>query len=904
MFEGSDLDVSQFENGFIIEKKTYLEARQDVPVFEELIVHGYRQSLHYSRKIKKESIDILDVVASTEFAQYPDLNLAESLQRLPGVTITREAGEGRLVSLRGISPEFTLVTLNGMPVLANNDSPMDSRGQKQRDRAFDFNIFSTDLFDQATAMKSYSAEQNPGGVAGTIALKTARPFDHPGFNSSVSFQMGANDYTDDVATKGSALLSHTGEHWGGLFSYSYSQRESQERGANTFRWRNIKIEDALLDELDTSIQSGLINGDYVIPRGNRYSVWNKSQERFGVGAVLQYDSDAHKITLDMLYAELNDKRTEFHLYPRGSQSTPVIPYETKILDVEINKENELIFARYQNARVASESRQQFVATDYKQIVLHTQHDLSPTTILNGLLGIEQSEFNVPYSNKVYMQSMSDINIDYRKDRFFADIDYYNSDLLNPNSWRMSEIDQEYYQAATEFNTFNISIKNQISNRMSWQLGSDHVWFTNSALTLFSDDIFKNEWALFEENDNINDNDTYGQESSSKDNTVPTQFTSQLHAHPKQDWLILNTDKTLEYYGINRNILHNAEQEITSRLEGDLSVYSTSIYIESSLKYDSLSLKGALRYQLNTTKISYNNKYTSKNDWTAILPSLNMTWTIDENWIAKMGLSKNVTKPRLTDLSTAPSYDLDTQTVFDDNSDLLPYSSNNIDLSLESYWSKSDLFSISLFYKNINDYIVTQSTTAIFDETEISQYWQDSPFPSGETITLIKKENTDTAKLYGLETHLQHQFSYFHPPWNRFGINIQTSLMHGNISYHDDTTGEKLFEKPMPFLSKKSTGITLYYGSSTLSCRMSFNYRDSYIYRVNSSVLSDEDETGFHSTLYLDIQFAYQLKPKWEFKIEVFNLSNEREEQYSDSSNRPYNTTTSGRSIYTGISFKY
>ncbi len=111
-------------------------------------------------------------------AKFPELNLAESLQRLPGVQITREAGEGRRISLRGLGPDFTRVQLNGMEVLGNVDSAQDSRGQRSRDRAFDFNIFASELFSKVEVEKTFQAAQNEGGMAGTVGLFTGKPFDY------------------------------------------------------------------------------------------------------------------------------------------------------------------------------------------------------------------------------------------------------------------------------------------------------------------------------------------------------------------------------------------------------------------------------------------------------------------------------------------------------------------------------------------------------------------------------------------------------------------------------------------------------------------------------------------------------------------------------------------------------
>ena len=96
---------------------------------DAIVVQGFRKSLGAARAIKKDSAIVADVIVAEDMGKFPDLNLAESLQRLPGVAINREGGEGRRVSLRGLGPDFTRVQLNGMEVLGNVDSPMDSRGQ-------------------------------------------------------------------------------------------------------------------------------------------------------------------------------------------------------------------------------------------------------------------------------------------------------------------------------------------------------------------------------------------------------------------------------------------------------------------------------------------------------------------------------------------------------------------------------------------------------------------------------------------------------------------------------------------------------------------------------------------------------------------------------------------------------
>src|SRR5262249_8799997 len=106
-----------------------------------VVVTGYRHSLSEAREIKRNSAIEVDAIVAEDMAKFPELNLAESLQRLPGVQINREAGEGRRISLRGLGPDFARVQLNGMEVLGNVDSAQDSRGQRSRDRAFALTIY-------------------------------------------------------------------------------------------------------------------------------------------------------------------------------------------------------------------------------------------------------------------------------------------------------------------------------------------------------------------------------------------------------------------------------------------------------------------------------------------------------------------------------------------------------------------------------------------------------------------------------------------------------------------------------------------------------------------------------------------------------------------------------------------
>ena len=210
-------------------------------VVGEVVVAGYRKSLIEARAIKKESVIEKDAIVAEDMAKFPELNLAESLQRLPGVQITREAGEGREIALRGLGPDFSRVQLNGMEVLGNNDSAMDSLGQRTRDRAFDFNIFASELFSKVEVEKTFEAAQNEGGMAGTVGLFTGKPFNYgEGFKGALTFKAGTNQYTKDFQPRIAALFSQNwDDKFGVAVSVAYAKRETTEQGHDNYNYDQI-----------------------------------------------------------------------------------------------------------------------------------------------------------------------------------------------------------------------------------------------------------------------------------------------------------------------------------------------------------------------------------------------------------------------------------------------------------------------------------------------------------------------------------------------------------------------------------------------------------------------------------------------------------------------------------------
>mgnify|MGYP001817543728 FL=1 len=206
-------------------------------VLEEVRVTGFRSSLEQAVALKRDAVNSRDSIVTEDMGKMPDLNLAEALQRVPGVTIAREGGEGRNVTLRGLGPAFTRVTLNGMEV-PSSAGGLDSSGGVNRGRSFDFNVFSAEHFNRIDINKSPTASIEEGGIAGTVELYTARPLDNPGLNASIYGQAGYNDLSEKWTPKFTAFLSSTNEAetFGFLLTAAYTERTTWQDGFGTVRW--------------------------------------------------------------------------------------------------------------------------------------------------------------------------------------------------------------------------------------------------------------------------------------------------------------------------------------------------------------------------------------------------------------------------------------------------------------------------------------------------------------------------------------------------------------------------------------------------------------------------------------------------------------------------------------------
>jgi TonB-dependent receptor len=194
------------------------------PGQQQIVITGFRASLHSALNEKRRATVEIDAINAEDIADFPDANLAESLQRLPGVSIDRDNGEGRSITVRGLGGDFNRTRINGLEALSTAGAN-DAGSSPNRSRSFDYNTFASELFSSIKVQKTSSAETDEGSLGATIDLTTARPFDYKGSTFALStegnYQKNSKKWSPRIAGLASTKFFHG--KMGLLVSAAYSK---------------------------------------------------------------------------------------------------------------------------------------------------------------------------------------------------------------------------------------------------------------------------------------------------------------------------------------------------------------------------------------------------------------------------------------------------------------------------------------------------------------------------------------------------------------------------------------------------------------------------------------------------------------------------------------------------------
>jgi TonB-dependent receptor len=282
----------------------------------EIVVTGIRASLDRAMDVKRNSSGVVDAINAEDMGKFPDSNLAESLQRISGVSIDRRNGEGTQITVRGFGPSFNLITLNGRNMPA---SQIGARGGINSSRSFDMSNIASEGISAVEVYKTGKAHVQSGGIGATVNLKTLRPMDHEGFKASIGAKALADTTVQvgrDVTPELSGIVSWSNDIVGLSLTASHQERDSAQAGVFTNNWADYSGTYANQAFLGNGTPTSgphpaIVSGVQVGQQANhtpgiRYHYGDYERTRDNIQAVVQF-RPVENLTATLDYTEANQE---------------------------------------------------------------------------------------------------------------------------------------------------------------------------------------------------------------------------------------------------------------------------------------------------------------------------------------------------------------------------------------------------------------------------------------------------------------------------------------------------------------------------------------------------------------------------------------------------------------------
>ena len=890
------------------------KAAEDIEVIE--VTGSFRDSLSNALNVKRQSDSAIDAIMAEDIADFPDLNLAESLQRIPGVAISRAAGEGRQITVRGLGPDFTRVRINGMEAISTSGGT-DQIGGANRGRGFDFNTFSSDLFSSLTVRKTASADVEEGSLGSTVDLRAARPFDYEGFTFSASGQLGYNDLSEKNDPKASFLISdHFADgKFGALISGSFSERSLKDQGASSVRWANVN-DFGRYKGSTTATELNTINNAFR-PRLPRYDSYTHEMERVGASAAFQYrPNDDTKIDLDMLYASTDATRNEIFLQgilnaganrPTTATAASGNTGNMNVLEYFIDDTNTMTYGKFENATVRAENRFDELGTDFHQVNLNFAHHINDNWKIDAMVGTAVSKFDNPVQTTLVMEKTgAAFSYDYRDGARQSPILSFGDSIFQPTGWTSNSVRLRPLGAENQFDSAELNLTWTVNDVWTLKGGLHQKDFSfesfearrqteNGAGIVYTPDLIKTYNSGLGPNPNWLVPDfaaidaKYGIYSNSGVFTVSRDFRRDdnysAEENTKGIWLMANFNTYLNEAPFWGNAgVRRVETEQSSTAWATVGVTPTQVTVEH--KYDEL------------------------------LPSLNLNYEPWEDVIVRFGYAEVMARAGLGAIrpNVSVSVSGSARSVAGGNPYLEPTRAKTYDLGLEMYFSDESMLGIALFQKDIDSHVQTLRETKAFTETGLPVsaavaactagpgYGEATGCTENVDWSVTTPLNGPGGDLKGYEVSYQLPFTFLPDFWNRFGFIGNYTHVSAQMDYIN-TTGVVQATRDLTGLSRSTVAATLYYEHEKLNARVSLAKRDKYL--TTAIGRENNDMEGTNATTNVDASMSYAFTEQWKVSFEALNLTNEVDDQWVDSAgDRLTYYHETGRQYYLGVQYKY
>lgn len=876
---------------------------------DEVVVTGFRSSLQKSLNLKRDAIVVRDSIVAEDIGKFPEANVAEALQRIPGVYLSRDgaSNEGQRISIRGLGSDYNVTTINGAPVRATSSSNV---GGSSRD--FNYDVFASELFGRVDFYKTPLAELEEGGIGGVVDLQTPRPFDSPGRHIRYQVVGSYNDKSKHLDPAGFALISNTWGNFGALFALAHSKSVNNRSGFEATGGYNSHALGSqspnkgpfavTLDFADPRYNRGALTQAQIengyLPRFYRYYGGENTRERTGAVGSLQYQNDKLNISVDGLYSKLQDSLDEytFGLPIRNSKTTNTAaqaggPGHNGLvpINVTLDTATNLLEGAFGNTSYLGESYFYNSQTEFKLASFDASYQLTDKLKVTAQGSLSKSDAYFTGNRLIANLYGVTTTIDYTDDHVYPGLSAPGVDFTNPNNyqdfgvgfdWRR-EIDKEKTAklfADWDYGLFGVeghlkggfsyvSTRKNTTKRNATAAGTAKINALGAATlrgamlrdvpldNLVIGSGFPQAWATFSRDYVMSTFDPIGMAKA-----TPIDFNASFGAEEEIKTAFVQSD-------LKREIL---DREL--RVNVGVRYSETNTHIDNYLR----QTNGAVTtYVPNQADGSYKNT----------LPSASFAYDVTDKLIWRGSWGKTITRASLSIIAanTVIPNIYDTRAT-SGNPDLLPQTSTNYDTGVEWYFGRGGILSAGFFWKELKDTTVSTTTTVPFSslglpDTALAPIFQNPATGKVDPslpITLATYYNQGSIKLDGYELAYQQSFDFLPGIWS--GLGALASFTHVNTSGYDyKTTGGKILN--VNTVPKYSYSLTGYYEKGPFGLRLSYNYKAKNIIETTNN---GSDLQRWHSGVgFLDGNATYKINDSIEVRVDALNLTNALTYDYFD-----------------------
>ncbi len=904
-------------------------ANDAVATEDEIVVTGFRASLDKALDVKRESVAAVDAIVAEDIAKFPDQNLAESLQRIPGITIQRDGGEGRGITVRGLGSQFTRVRVNGLETVATSTDGASAN----RDRAFDFNVFASELFSSIVVHKTASAELDEGSLGAVVDLNTGNPLaGKSGFTAALSAQGSYNDLSEKVGPRVAGLLSWVNDAGtlGFAVSAAYSDQKTLELGNNTVRWAQARF-----DSVDGTpcFSTNNAGGTYVPsaacnevalafhPRIPRYGEIAHDKKRLGVTGSIQFaPTDATKISLDGLYSSFKHQRRERwgEVLLRSNERS------INVSDYVIDGDNNLISATLDDAWVRTEHYLRQAKTEFYQFGGSWDQDVSDSFRFTLLGGLSKSTASIPLETTLVFDDRDAQDYSYDYSNMARPVLTFGTSVTDPANFQLAEIRDRPSEVENKFRTAQLRTEWDVADGFTVKAGAVYRRFDFTSIAFTRDTVVCGNGGVdrvlgtlaCSPSSAFGPTAVYGFPVTSSLAELFTLGKAGQPAGTTTEWLVPNLEAGTAFTGLyNRTPALDAgnNRSVREEVKGGY------------LQFDAKGELGGLRYALNagvryvhtdqtSSGLSSGAAVTVERSYEDWLPSMNLALFPHDDIIIRAAVADVMTRPTLGNLTPGGSVDGFNYRINYGNPFLDPFRATSYDLAFEWYFAPQSIFSVALFKKDIASFPVSTTTRGTFASTGLptSIIPPSSPAainPEGQLWTINSIGNGEGASLKGVEVSLQAPFTFLPGFLSNFGGIANATFVDSDADY--SVAGPSIVpgganvgairNGTLFNLSKRAYNGTLYYDDGKFSARASISYRSRY---ADANSGTGNVFEGYGSTINVDASMRYAITDNIELSVEGINLTDEYRYRFTDiDADRNYENNHFGRTFLFGARVK-